>query len=72
MKKFILDWFIAQVLLLGFIGWMADLDQAKWTNNDTVNCSSVGYVIGVTIIDVTVPLIQFSHFGTRKCSTGTN
>lgn len=67
-KKFIFFWFTWQIIIIGVMGWSFDLKQGDKVFQDrTVNCSSLGYVFGISVVDLTLPLIQFSALGPRGC-----
>lgn len=73
MKKFFIGWFLWQVLVLGWLGLYFDESRTSSSaqildDNIKVNCSSVEYRLGVGIIDITLPLIQFTHMGPRDCN----
>ncbi len=69
MQKFLVGWIIMQLMVIGISS--ASIDNHRASNNTPVDCSSVDYKVGVTIIDVSVPLLQFSDLSTKDCATGT-
>lgn len=64
MKEFIKIWFLWQFVVIGIVGLQADFNP---TDDHKIECSSVGYFVGITVIDITIPLIQFTNFVHRDC-----
>lgn len=72
MQKFLAGWIAWQLLMIGVCAANLDNHRSAAEEDRTVDCSSMGYKIATTVIDIAVPLYQFTDIGTRDCTPGTN
>jgi hypothetical protein len=68
MKDFLVGWIVFQLFIVGLAGAIADSNPGD--KSRTVDCSSWAFAPAVMLIDLTVPLLQFSDLGVRECTPG--
>ena len=68
-KNFLAGWILWQLFVISIAGAIHDINRNDYERK--VDCSNLSYFIRVTVIDVSLPLLQFTDFKTRDCIVGT-
>lgn len=71
MKNFLIGWFVFQFACITLAAYGLDLNRTQEAGPSLIDCTSPSYFVESTIIDLGVPLINFTNLVERPCATST-